>query len=416
MTPAVNSAGSTYLPNEVLEMVFMNLVGDPTMDWHSWFRWKDIKRFVNNVRGAQPADFLLVCRQWTRVILHTRRLWTTVLVDTWTIREQGPKVVRAKIKAHLQRSGNEPLNIIYAAIHDPSLPPLEREPFGPGQPIVQVLQGLTAAGKYPIDALLSVVAGQGGQEMKRWKSCILARSWQLGWDEYEWMSDFLTYPTPLLESLCIWNFMSGRRPIFLDTPVLKRLVSTGYYYQIGTSVPPPCTESADISDGRLDGNSFGFGRLALELLHQISETRFLNIVVEGAPSSLLADEEPVRFPNLVELRLEGDIGIVLIQKLKAPHLNSLTLHFGSRAGHKELLDDLAHADLPELSRLDLDLTNIHNPHWTLGEVGPSVIGMLSTKKETLRMLIGTADLEEVVTGCRKSLPSFLPRLVFSLRV
>ena len=411
-----NRAGSTlqlHLPNEILEMIFMNLLGDPTVDWHSRFRRKDIKRFVNNMRRAQPADFLLVCRQWAQVILHNRRLWTTVLVDSWMIRERGPEVVRAKIKAHLQRSGNEPLDVIHVTIRAPFQSSWEA--WKP-EPSTAPRKSLS---RRQICDLLEVVAGQGGQEMKRWKSCILAWSAVLDRKSCWLMSHFLTYPTPLLESLCIWNVTSGHLPIFPDTPVLKRLVSTGYHYQIGAGVPLPCTESAYISNRRLDGNCSRFGRLAVRLLRRISEVRFLNILdVAGVlPSrlALLDNEEPLRFPNLVDLRLEGGISCFLIRKLKAPRLNSLTLHFKCGAGHEELLGHLAEADLPELSRLDLDLTKNDDPHWTLGEVGPSVIGMLSTK-ETLRTVIGTADLEGVVAGCREMLPSFLPRLVFSLRV
>ena len=422
MTPMASMAGSVLqhrLPNELLEMVFMNLLGDPTTNWHSWFRWKDVKRFVTNLRGSQPADFLLVCRQWTQVILHNRRLWTTVLVDSWTIREQGPEVVLAKIKAHLQRSGNEPLDVVYAAIHDPSLPPLERETFGPGQLMVQKLQGLPDASGSSrlkqIGDLLSALAGQDGQEMKRWRSCILAWSAESRWAECWWMGDFLTYPTPLLESLCFWNFTSGQQPTFPDAPVLKRLVTTGYYLQVGTNVPLPCIESADISEGTSDGNRYRYGLLAVNLLRRVSEVRSLNIlVINGWRTSFMEGEEPLHFPNLTDLTLEGDISIFLLRKLRMPRLGSLTLHVDSGAGHEELLIHLAQTDFPELSRLDLDLVKTDDPQWTLDEMESSVIGMLSTK-ETLRTVIGTSDLEEVVKRWKKRTPSFLPRLV-SLRV
>ena len=246
--------------------------------------------------------------------------------------------------------------------------------------------------------------------MKRWESYIVA------WSEESRTSKFGFYPTPLLESLCVTNFAADQLSIFPDTPMLKHLVTTSYYQQIGTGVPLPCMESAEISEGRFSENHFSFGYRAIKLLRQISEVRFLNILVGcGRYYSLLEEEEPLRFPNLVELRLEGDIKSFLIQNIKAPRLNSLTLHVKSDAGPKELLDDLAEADLPELSRLDLDLIKDSDPHWTLDEVGPSVIGMLSTK-ETLRTVIDTAELEEVVAGCRKRLPSSPPRLVFSLRV
>jgi hypothetical protein len=407
------------LPNELLEMVFMNLLKDPTMNWHSWFRWKDVKRFVNDLRGSQPADFLLVCRQWTHVILHNRRLWTTILVDSWTIRELGPDVMLAKIKAHLRRSGSQPLDVVYAAIHDPSLPPLDRETFGPGQLMVQKLQGLPDASKHSrlkqIGDLLAVLAGDDGQEMKRWRSCILAWSAESRWAECWWMRHFLTYPTPLLESLCFWNFTTGRQPIFPDAPVLKRLIITDYYLHLGTSVAFPCIESADISEGTLVGNPYHYGLLAVTLLCRVSEVRSLNIlVVDGWRSSFIEDEQPLHFPNLTDLKLEGDISVFLLRKLRTPRLSSLTLHVDSAEGHEELLEHLAQADLSELSKLDLDIIKTDDPHWTLDEVESSVIGMLSTM-ETLRTVIGTADLEEVVKRWKKRTPSFLPRLV-SLRV
>jgi len=388
------------------------------MNWHSWFRWKDVKRFVNSLQGSLPADFLLVCRQWTQVILHNRRLWTTVLVDSWTIREQGPQAMLAKIKAHLQRSGNEPLDVVYAAIHDPSLPPLERETFGPGQLMVQKLQGLKVASKssrlQQIGDLLSVLAGEDGQEMKRWRSCILAWSAESRWAECWWMSNFLTYPTPLLESLCFWNFTSGQQPIFPNALVLKRLVTTGYHVQVGAEVPLPCIESADISEGSSDGNHDRYDLSAVNLLRRVSGIRFLNILmVNGWRLSLIEGEEPLHFPNLVNLKLEGDVSILLC-KLRAPRLSSFTLHIDSGAGHEELLGRLAQTDLPELSRLDLDLIKTDDPQWTLDEVELSLIGMLSTKG-TLRTVIGTADLEEVVKRWKKKTASFLPRLV-SLRV
>jgi hypothetical protein len=421
MTSATNSAKSVVqvrLPNEILEMVFMNLLGDPTVHWHSWFRWKDVRRFVNNVRGSLPADFLLVCRQWTEVILHTRRLWTTILVDNWTIREQGPEVMLAKVKAHLQRSRNEPLDVIYAAVHDPSLPPLERETFGPGQLVVQRLQGLTDGSKASrlkqVGDLLSVLAGENGKEMKRWRSCILAWSAESRWAECWWMGDFLTYPTPLLESLCFWNFTSGEQPTFPDAPVLKRLVTTGYYLQIGTNVPLPCIESAEISEGTPDGNRYRYGRLAVNILRRVTEVRSLNIlVVNGWRYSFVQGEQTLHFPNLIDLKLEGDVGMFL-WKLRTPRLSSLTLHLDSGAGHEEMLEYLAQTDFPELSRLDLDLIKTDDPQWTLDEVESSVIRMLSTK-ETLRTVVGNADLEEVVRRWKKRTPSFLPRLV-SLRV
>lgn len=415
MTPATSGAGSVLqhrLPNELLEMVFMNLLGDPTTNWHSWFQWKDVKRFVNNLRGSQPADFLLVCRQWTQVILHNRRLWTTVVVDGWTIREQGPEVVLAKIKAHLQRSGSEPLDVVYAAIHDPSLPPLERETFGPGQLMVQKLQGLPDASKSSrlkqIGDLLSVLAGKDGQEMKRWRSCILAWSAESRWAECWWMGDFLTYPTPLLESLCFWNFASGQQPTFTAAPVLKRLVTTGCNLQVGTNLPLPCIESADISEGT-------HGPLTINFLRRVSGVRSLNIfMVNGWRPSFLEGEDPLHFPNLIDLTLEGDVSVFLLWNLKMPRLSSLTLHVDSETDHEVLLKRLAQTDFPQLSRLDLDLIKTGDPQWTLGEVESSVMRMLSTK-ETLRTVIGTSDLEEMVKRWKKRTPSFLPRLV-SLRV
>ena len=406
-------------PNEVLEMVFMNLLGDPTINWHSWFLWKDVKRFVNNLRGSLPADFLLVCRQWTQVILHNRRLWTTVLVDNWTIREQGPEVVLAKIKAHLQRSGDEPLDVVYAAIHDPSLPPLERETFGPGQLMVQKLQGLPDASKSSrlkqIGDLLSVLAGGDGKEMKRWRSCIIAWSAESRWAECWWMGEFLSYPTPLLESLCFWNFKSGNQPTFPTAPVLKRLVTTGYCLRVGADLPLPCIESADISEGTSHGYHFGYELLKFNLLSRVSQARSLNIfVLSSWQPSVMEDEEALHFPNLTNLTLEGDISIPLLCNLRMPRLGSLTLHAESREGHEGLLNYLADTDFPELSRLDLDLIKTDNPQWTLDEVESSVIWMLS-KMVALRTVIGTSDLEEMVKKRKKRVPSFLPHLV-SLRV
>ena len=199
-----------------------------------------MKRFVNNLRGSLPSDFLLVCRQWTHVILHSPRLWTTILVDGWTIREQGIKVVLAKIKAHLRRSGSEPLNVIYATIDDPSLPPLEREDFNFYQVIIQRRKNKRKPSRLKqVGDLLSVLAGRDGKELQRWRSCILAWSAEPGWTECWWMSSCLHEPAPLLESLCFWNFTSGEQGVFSEAPVLKRLVTTGYYLQLGTDAPLP---------------------------------------------------------------------------------------------------------------------------------------------------------------------------------
>jgi len=93
-----------------------------------------------------------------------------------------------------------------------------------------------------------------------------------------------------------------------------------------------------------------------------------------------------------------------------PRLSSLTLHLDSKAGHGGLLGRLALADCPELSRLDLDLIKADDPR----KVELSVILMLSTMW-TLRTVVGTAELEEMVKRWKKRTLSFLPRLV-SLRV
>jgi len=120
------------------------------------------------------------------------------------------------------------------------------------------------------------------------------------WVECWWVADFLTYPTPLLESLCLWSFKSGEQPTFPDAPILKRLVTTGYYLHIGTNVPLPCIESADISEGPSDGNCYCYsGRLSNNLLRRVLEVRSLNVLVlNGWLSSFWDNEPPFRFPQL----------------------------------------------------------------------------------------------------------------------
>jgi len=337
-----NAKRRVWLPDDVLDLIFETMITDPTLDWSVSFTFRGIKKFVQALRKHQPCNYLLVCRQWTQVILSNRSLWTTVLVDPWSLQDLGFDPIQAKVEAHIQRSGKLPLNVVFIC----------------GIISYNSKSDTVASQRDDQLELLRVLAGNAGQVAARWGTCIVA--WQRTIKSRKTDNPAFTFPMPRLTSLAVWGWLRYGFPkdFFAHAPALKHVSGdssrtiSGWPDQLLSRVV-----ALEMTDEFLYS--------PLTVLPHICSVTILKIhvrpdrVLRPHPQVLetLYNSPPVSLPNVVEFELYGAVNAVFLSKFKLEGLRSLSLHLEAElvAESDPLLAAVNTLASPKVTRLDFSI-------------------------------------------------------------
>ena len=304
-----NAKRRVWLPDDVLDLIFETMITDPTLEWSASFKFAEVKRFVEAFRKHQPCDYLLVCRQWTQVILNNRYLWTTVLVDLWSLQDLGFDAVHAKVTAHIQRSGKLPLNIIFIC----------------GIISYNSKSDTLASQREDQLELLRLLTGDAGKVAARWGTCIVA--WQEAIQCRKTTNAALTFPMPQLTSLCVWGWPKHKFPkdCFAHTPALRHISGEPFTISAWSGNCLPGLFTLEMSDTFLHS--------PFTVLSHVQSITILKLHIQsprGWRASLRGEDrlhniEQVNLPKVVEFAVHGAVNAEFLSKFKLEELRSLSL-------------------------------------------------------------------------------------------
>ena len=355
-----NAKRRVWIPDDVLDLIFETMIIDPTLGWSASFKFGGVKRFVEALRKHQPCNYLLVCRQWTQVILNNRSLWTTVLVDPWSLQDLGFNPIHAKVNAHIQRSGKLPLNVVFIC----------------GIISYNSKSDTFASQREDQLELLRLLAGDTGQVAARWGTCIVA--WQGTIQSRKTSNPSLTFPMPRLTSLSVWGWPEYNFPkdCFAHTPALRHISGDSFIIDEWFEQCLSRVLTLEMSDKFLDS--------LFTVLPHLHSVTILKLHVRPRRScrhflqaqERLSNRPPVSLPNVVEFTVHGVVNAEFLSKFKLEGLRSLSLQLEAElvAESDPLLAIVTTFASPKIARLDFSIaqrwTNRSKPvyilEWLIG--------------------------------------------------
>lgn len=300
-----NAMRRVWLPDDVLDLIFETMITNPNLGWSPSFKIRGVKRFVGALCEHQPCNYLLVCRQWTQVILNNRYIWTTVLVDPWSIQNLGFDLIHAKVKAHIQRSGKLPLNVVFIC----------------GVISYGLKSDTLASQRDDQLELLRLLAGNAGEVAARWGTCIVA--WQEAIQSRKTDHPALTFPMPQLTSLSIWGWPRHNFPedCFAHTPALKHISGDSFTINTWTKKCLSQVLTLETSDRFIRG--------PFTVLPHLQSVTILKLHIRRRESwqteEKLEDIQPVTLPNVIEFTVQGEVNAEFLSKFYLEGLRSLSL-------------------------------------------------------------------------------------------
>lgn len=382
-----------WLPDDVIDLIFETMVTDPTLDWSVSFKFRDIKVFVEALRMHQPCNYLLVCRQWTNVILNNRSLWTTILVDPWSIQDHGFEPIYAKVKAHIKHSGNRPLNAVFIC------------------GVISYSSRSDTAMNQREDQLelLRLLAGKTGQVAARWRTCIVA--WQGTVRSRRTENLSLTFPMPQLTSLCIWGWPSGAFPTdcFATTPALRHISGGSSTIKAWSGHTFSELITLEMSNRVLDS--------PFTVLPCLQSVTILKLVVPPSRSEELSfigqrrlyDIEQVSLPKVVEFAVHGVANAEFLSKFKLEGLRSLSFRLETTlvAESDPLLAAVEKFASPKIVKLDLSIDQPWADRDKLVDLTGWTINFLETLPN-VEKVTGTSHFLRVILNAKKRKGWILP--------
>jgi hypothetical protein len=341
-----NAKRRVWLPDDVLDLIFETMITDPTLDWSASFKFGGVKRFVKALRKHQPCNYLLVCRQWTQVILNSRSLWTTVLVDPWSLQDLGFDPIQAKVEAHIKRSGKLPLNVVFIC---------GIISYGSNSDTI-------ASQREDQLELLRLLAGDAGQVAARWATCIVA--WQGSIKSPKISNPALTFPMPRLTSLSVWGWPMSCFPkgCFSHTPALRHI--SGDSFTIGSWPAQILSRvlTLEISDKFLDGPFTVLSHLRSVTILKLHIRPLRSWQASLQSKERLNNSPQVSLPNVVEFAVHGEVNAEFLSKFKLEGLRSLSLQLEAELVPESdpLLAAVNAFASPKIARLDFSIAQF----WT----------------------------------------------------
>jgi hypothetical protein len=334
-----NAKKRVWLPEDVLDIIFETMITDPTLNWSASFKFRDVKGFVEALRKRQPCNYLLVCRQWTQVILSNRSLWTTVLVDPWSLQDLGFDPIHAKVEAHIQRSGKLPLNVVFIC----------------GIISYNSKSDTLASQREDQLELLRLLAGNAGQTAARWGTCIVA--WQGAIQTRKTNNPALTFPMPRLTSLCIWGWPRPKFPkdCFAHTPALKHISGDPFTISAWSGRFLSQVFTLKMSDSHLDSPFTVIPHLQSVTILKLHVRSGWRATLRGEAG--LSDIPQVCLPNVIEFAVHGAVTAKFLSKFKLDGLRSLSLQLQAElvAVSDPLLAAVKTFASPNIARLDFSI-------------------------------------------------------------
>ena len=332
-----------WLPDEVLDLIFKTMITEPNLGWSASFNIRGVKRFVEALRKRQPCNYLLVCRQWTRVILNNRYLWTTILVDPWSIQDLGFHSIYAKVEAHIQRSGKHPLNIVFIC----------------GVVRYSDMSDTLASQRDGQLDLLLLLAGNDGQVAARWGTCIVA--WQGAIQSRRTDNPALTFPMPQLTSLSIWGWPRNKFPedCFVDTPALKHISGDSYTISTWAEECLSQVDTVETSDRFIEG--------PFKFLPRLQSVTVLKLHVRRREcwqnEEKFENTPTVRLPTVIDFTVQGEVNAEFLSKFNLEGLRSLSLQLQLEAERVDpLLAVVNTFASPKIASLDFAITQLRTDH------------------------------------------------------
>lgn len=357
-----NAKRRAWLPDDVLDLIFETMITDPTLDWNASFKFADVKRFVEALRKHQPCDYLLVCRQWTQVILSNRYLWTTILVDPWSLQDLGFDAIHAKVTAHIQRSGKLPLNIVFIC----------------GIISYNSKSDTLASQREDQLELLRLLAGDAGEVAARWRTCIVA--WQGTIQCRMTTNPALTFLMPRLTSLCVWGWPRHKFPpdCFAHTPALKHISGGPFTISAWFGYSLSGLFTLEMSDTFLHSPFTVLSRvqsITILRLH-VQPPRGWRTPLRG--EDRLHDIEQVNLPKVVEFAVHGAVNAAFLSKFKLEELRSLSLQLEAELTVESdaLLAAVKTFASPKIARLDFSIVQRRKDHNKSVDIMEWLIGFL----------------------------------------
>ena len=388
-----NAKTRVWLPDDVINIIFETMITDPTLGWCASFKFIHVKRFVKALREEQPCNYLLVCRQWTQVILNNRSLWTTILVDPWSLQDLGFDPIHAKIEAHIQRSGMLPLNVVFIC----------------GTISCNSRSDTLASQREDQLELLRLLAGDAGQVAARWRTCIVA--WQGAIKSRKTSNPALTFPMPRLTSLSVWGWPSTQFPkdCFAHTPALRHISGDSFTIDAWSGQFLSQVFTLKVSDK--------FLHIPFKVLPHIHSVTILKLHIRpprGWRASLQAEERlynssPVCLPNVVEFAVSGTVSAKFLSKFKLEGLRSLSLHLEAElvAGSDPLLATVNTFASPKVTSLDFSIAQCRSNCSKPVDILDWLISFLEALPNVERVT-GTSDFLCVVLEAKKRKGWILP--------
>jgi hypothetical protein len=301
--------GGIWIPDDVLNIIFETIITDPTLDWRASFKFGDVKAFAQALRKQHPCKYIGVCRQWREVINNNRSLWTTILVDPWSLQDFGFNSIEDKVKKHIQKTGDLTLNVVFICGI------ISRNPES---------DTITKQRDDQLE-LLQLLAGRAGEVAARWSTCIVA--WQGALRACKTPNPALTFPMPKLTSLCVssWPRWTFPNDCFAHTPALRHISgdastigawSRHYLSQLFTlETSDPCLTHP------------------FKIIPSAQSITILRLHVKPprdwqAPyrsEGNLSGVQQICFPRVVEFAAHGAVNAEFLSKFKLDELRSLSL-------------------------------------------------------------------------------------------
>lgn len=333
-----NAKRRVWLPDDVLDLIFETMITDPTLDWSVSFKFTDVKRFIEALRKHQPCNYLLICRQWTQVILNNRYLWTTLLVDPWSLQDLGFDPIHAKVIAHIQRSGGLPLNVVFMC----------------GIISYNSKSDTLASQREDQLELLRLLAGDTGEVAARWGTCIIA--WQETIQCRQTANPALTFLMPRLTSLCVWGWPRHKFPIycFARTPALKHISGDPFTVNAWSRDCLSGLFTLEMSHAFLDS--------PFTVLSHVQSITILKLHIQISRRTSFRGEdrlheiEQITLPKVVEFTVHGAVNAEFLSKFKLEELRSLSLQLKAEQVESEaLLAAVKTFASPKIARLDFSI-------------------------------------------------------------
>ncbi|KAG8836187.1 hypothetical protein FRC17_009530 [Serendipita sp. 399] len=295
------------LPNELLNAIFEHLFCDTEEEYDT----------------ISPVDkLLLVCKRWHYLALANTMLWSRIEIIIRDSQEIEPRTAYAA--SRIQRSGSlQLLDITLETIGNAGTPEN------------------TASLDMAMNLLLETLSGPHGEISIRWKS--LDASIGRSFAKEERICQFLSFPTPSLNSLSLSGVESSGSHILPYTPSLQFL-----YLGFCALARYPSTRNVTHLQLSTSRNSSWDMRA-------IAEASLLQEL--GLDSWYEYTLMPAQYPSLRSLYLRGRIIAGCIRDIVAPNLKELTVLVDDGEGYAHV------AECPGIDLGRLDYAQIGWPHY-----------------------------------------------------